>query len=40
MEKETIEENLSGYLGDIGRFVREEDYSSAQLLVSGLTSQN
>lgn len=36
MDKEKLEENLSGYCGDIKKFVREKDYSSAQRLVSGL----
>ena len=36
MDKEELEENLSGYCGDIMKFVREGDYSSAQRLVSGL----
>ena len=36
MNKEKLEENLHGYCGDIKKFVREGDYSSAQLLVSSL----
>ena len=36
MNEQELEENLTGYCGDIKKFVREKDYSSAQLLVSGL----
>ena len=31
-----LEENLSGYCGDIKKFTREGDYKSALMLVSGL----
>ncbi len=36
MKKEEIEENLTGYCGEIKRFVRTGDFSSAQILVSYL----
>ena len=33
-EIDDLEENLSGYCGDIKRFVREGDYKSARMLLT------
>lgn len=36
MEKEELEENLSGFCGDIKEFTRKGDYRSALILVESL----